>query len=86
VVVTLGLTARVAGLALTPVCATPSDQVTFQGPVPLSAAEIVAELPLHNGPVPLTTELGRGFTVTTALPVRSAASPLHLESARAVIV
>src|SRR6185369_10709878 len=82
----LGLTLRVAGLAATPLCNTPSDQVTFHGPVPVNTAVIVAELPLQSGAVPLTTAVGRGFTVITALPVRSPACAVHFESVRAVTV
>jgi len=86
VVVTLGLTLRVDGLAATPLCNTPSDQVTFHGPVPVNTAVIVAKLPLQSGAVPLTTAVGRGFTVITALPVRSLAWAVHFESVKTVTV
>jgi len=48
----------VAGLAATPVCVTLSDQVTSQGPVPVSAASIVVELPLQIVAPPLTVAVG----------------------------
>ena len=68
-VVADGLTLRVAGLETTPFWLTPSDQPTFHGPVPVSAAAIVVELPLQVVAVPLTREVGRALTATTALPV-----------------
>src|SRR5207248_1994447 len=86
VVVTNGLTDRVAGLVGTAVCVTPSDHVTFHGPVPVNAAEIVTDPPLHIGAVPLTTDVGRGFRVMTALPVRSLAWAVHFESLNPVTV
>jgi hypothetical protein len=85
-VVTAGLTLRVAKLVATPVCVTPSDHVTFHGPVPVNTAVIIAELPLQITVEPLTTEVGRGFTVIPALPVRSLACAAHFESVRAVTV
>src|SRR6266446_3795923 len=88
VVVEEGVTLRVAGLAETPVCVVPSDQVTFHGPVPVRSAWMLAEVPLHTVVLSalLTTEVGRGFTVITALPVRSPARAVHLLSVRAVTV
>ena len=59
-----GLTLRVAGLLATPFCTTASDHVTFHGPVPVSAAWIVVELPLQTVALPLATEVGRALTVT----------------------
>ena len=38
VVVIVGLTVRVAGLVVTPVCVTPSDHVMFQGDAPVRTA------------------------------------------------
>ena len=64
-VVEEGMTVRLSGLEAT-LCENPSDQVTVQGPVPVSAAEISAELLLQIFVSPLTTAVGRGFTVTVA--------------------
>ena len=64
VVVEDGLTERVAGLEGTPVCVTPSDQVTSHGAVPVSAAWIVVEEPAQIVAVPVTVAVGRGLTVT----------------------
>ena len=63
-----GLTERVAGEAPTPLCVTPSDQITVQGPVPVSAAWIVVELPAQICAVPETAAVGFGLTVMAALP------------------
>jgi len=68
VVVVVGLTLRVAGLLVIPFCVTPSDQVTFHGAVPVSAAVSVVELPTQMLVVPLTVAVGNGLTVTIALP------------------
>ena len=65
VVVLVGLTTRAAGLALV-VWLYPSDQVTFHGAVPVSAAWIVAALPLQMFVLPLTTAVGRVMTVSFA--------------------
>ena len=46
----------------------PSDQITFHGPVPVSAAAIAVVPPLQMDALPLTTEVGRALTVTSALP------------------
>ena len=81
-----GLTLRVAGLVATPFWVTLSDHVTFHGPVPVKAAEMVVELPLQIVAVPLTAEVGRALTVTTALPVRSPDCAVQLASLRAVTV
>src|SRR5207249_11080315 len=64
----------------------PSGHVTLQGPVPVRSAWIVAAVPLHTVVLSalLTTDVGLGFTVTTALPVRSPACAMHLESLSAV--
>lgn len=64
-----GLTERVAGLAVTPVCENPSDQVTAQGAAPVRAAWTVADAPAQTVVEPTTVAVGLGFTVTTALPV-----------------
>ena len=63
-VVVAGLTIRVAGVEVA-VCCTPSDQVSFHGPVPLSAAWIVAEPPAQIVFAPLTVAVG-WFTVSVA--------------------
>ena len=52
-----------AGLVATPLWTTLSDQVTFQGPVPVRAAERVAEQPGQIEALPLATAVGRGLTV-----------------------
>ena len=59
-----GLTLRVAGLEAIPVWVTPSDQVRLHGPVPVSAAWIVAEAPAQIVPPPLTVAVGLGLTVS----------------------
>ena len=64
----------------------PSDQLTFHGPVPVSTAAIVVEPSLQMAALPLTTEVGCALTVTTALPVRSAACAVQLASVRLVTV
>jgi len=46
----------------------PSDHVTFHGPVPVSVAEIVVELPAQIVALPLTAAVGNGLTVIVALP------------------
>ena len=60
--------------------ATPSVYVIFQGPVPVKAILRVADWPLQMVFVPLKTAVGRGFTVTIALPLRSDAIDEHLLS------
>jgi hypothetical protein len=61
-----GPTERVAGLEDSPVCVTPSDQVTFQGASPVSAAWIVADPPAQMLPFPLTAAVGESQAVVTA--------------------
>jgi hypothetical protein len=63
-----GLTLRDTGLEATPFWVAPSDQVKFQGPLPVSAAWIVVELPLQMVAVPLTTAVGRALTVAVVVP------------------
>ena len=75
-----------AGLALNPICVTPSDHVTFHGPVPVNAAEMLAEAPLQITALPLTAAVGRGLIVITALPLRSLPCAVHLESLNPVTV
>lgn len=58
-----GLTDRVAGEEATPDWTTPSDQVTVQGAVPVSAAWIVVAPPAQTSAVPETTAVGSGRTV-----------------------
>lgn len=62
-VVAAGLTLRVAGEAATFDWVTPSDHTTVQGPVPVSAAWIVAEPPGQIAPPPETAAVGRTRTV-----------------------
>ena len=66
-VVAAGETERVAGEAATPLCVTPSDQVTFHGPAPVSAAETSVAPPAQIAAVPDTVAVGFGFTVTVTL-------------------
>ena len=82
----VGLTVRWAGLLTTPFWFVPSDQLTFHGPVPVSAADITVESAGQIVPPPLTTTVGRAWTVTTALPVRSPASAVQFASVRSVTV
>ena len=81
-VLATGLTLRVAGLLATPLCTTPSDQVTVHGPVPVNAAWMFAELPLHIVPPPLTLAVGWALTVTVALPLKvPAVQPVESDNA-----
>ena len=68
VVVAAGLTERVAGEAATPLCVTPSDHVTLQGPVPVSAAEIVVAPPAQIAAPPETVAVGSARTVAAVVP------------------
>jgi hypothetical protein len=61
-VVAPGLTERVAGETATPDCVMPSDQVTFQGPVPVSAAWIVVVPPAQTCAAPETVAAGSART------------------------
>ena len=63
---------------------TPSVYVTFQGAVPVRAKLSVAVCPLQMAGVPLNVTVGLEFTVTVALPLRSAAIEAHLLSLEAV--
>lgn len=63
-----GLTGRVAGLAVTPVCEKPSDQVRFHGPVPVRAAWIVVESAAQMVAEPETAAIRLDITVTMAPP------------------
>ena len=81
----LGLTTTVSGLD-PPLIAVPSDNVPLHGPVPVTAIDKVVLPPLQIVAVPLITPVGRGFTVTTALPVRSAAIAAQFASVKAVTV
>ena len=85
----MSVSVPVAPVPPTAVCkivVVPSDHVTFHGPFPVSAAEMLAEPPLQIPTLPLTTDVGRAFTVTVALPVRSAAWELQLASLSTVTV
>ena len=76
VVVAAGLTERVAGEAATPLCVTPSDQVTFQGPAPVSAAETTAAPPAQIAVEPDTAAVGFGLTVTVTVGALFETQPL----------
>jgi len=47
----------------------PSLQTRFHGPVPVSAAEIVVEVPAQIDALPLTEAVGFAVTVIVAPPV-----------------
>ena len=64
----------------------PSDNVPLIVPLPVTARLNVALPPLQMVVVPEITAVGRGFTVTTALPVRSAAIAEQLASLRVATV
>jgi len=66
--VAAGLTERVAGDAATALCVTPSDQVMFQGPLPVSAAEIVVAPPAQTAAPPETAAVGSARTVAVVVP------------------
>ena len=76
VVVAAGLTERVAGEAATPLCVTPSDHVTFHGPAPVSAAEIVVAPPAQTAAVPDTVAVGFGLMVTVTVGALFETQPL----------
>ena len=63
---------------------TPSVWVILQGAVPVNVTVRLVDRPLQIIFVPLITAVGRGFTVTTALPLRSATIEVHLLSLAAV--
>ena len=50
-------------------CVKPSDQISVQGPVPVSAAWILVLLPGQIAPPPLTTAVGRARIVTVLVQV-----------------
>ena len=64
----------------------PSVYVIFQGPVPVNTTLSVADWPPQMVFAPLKTAVGLEFTVTTALPLRSAGIAMHLLSLAAVNV
>jgi hypothetical protein len=64
----------------------PSVYVTFQGPVPVKVKLRVADCPFNIVVDPLNTAVGLGFTVTEALPLKSAGNDAHLLSLTAVNV
>ena len=47
---------------------TPSDQVRFHGPIPVSAAEIVVAPPAQIAAPPETVAVGRAWTVAVVVP------------------
>ena len=74
---------RIAGEAFVHVSATPSDHVTFHGPNPVKSAWIVEAywlVPLTVMLVfPETNAVGRGLTVTEAVPTKSPGwLPIHV--------
>jgi hypothetical protein len=71
VVVADGVTVRVASEPPT-LCVRPSDQVTLQGPTPVSAAEISVELPWQIVAEPLTAAVGSGRTVAAVVAAEDA--------------
>ena len=64
-----------------PLKAVPSDNVPFQGPVPVTTMLRFVESPLHIVDDPSKTDVGRALTVTVADPVMSEAIPAQLPSA-----
>lgn len=78
VVVKDGLTLRVPGLAVRPLCVTLSDQVIDQGGVPVRAAWIVVDVPAQIVAVPVTVAVAAGAvemkTVDDRFPVHPFAS------------
>ena len=89
VFVPAGDTLTVKGLVAIPVTVTgvvPSEYVKLQGCVPVRATLKVVDPPLHIVAVPLVTEVGRGITVTVALPVLSPACEIQFTSLNAVTV
>jgi hypothetical protein len=63
---------RDTGLVAIPFWINPSDHTTFHGPDPVrTACKVVAVPPGQIVVLPLTTAVGRGFTVTNALPLKS---------------
>ena len=64
----------------------PLVYVTFQGAVPVSVNVSEADWPLKMVVVPLKAAVGLVFTVTVALPVKSAGDDIHLLSLTAVNV
>ena len=74
---TVGATLRVAGLAATALCVNPSDQIRFQGPIPVSAAWRVVADPLQITVVPETVAVGRARTVTRTVLLAPLAQPVE---------
>lgn len=69
-----------------PLNAVPLDSVPLMVPLPVTVRVSVVVWPLQILAVPLSTAVGRAFTVTTALPVKSAAMALQLASERVATV
>jgi hypothetical protein len=89
VLVELGLTLKVYGLAAMPdtvVGVVPSVYVSVHGCEPVKATLSVVLPPLHIVALPLITLVGRGLTVTKALPVLSAPMAVQFTSLSADIV
>jgi hypothetical protein len=85
----VGDTVKVYGFALILFIVTgavPSVYTTFHGAEPVKVNVRVAELPSQIAVVPLRTAVGLGFTVTTALSLKSPAMAPQLLSLTAVRV
>ena len=84
--VALGLTDTVMIGAVPLKAIPPGASVPLIGPLPVTVKLNVALCPLQIVPLPLNTAVGRGFTVTTALPLRSAACAVQVPSVKVAIV
>ena len=73
-------------MPVTAVGVVPFVYARFQGDVPVSATDTVAELPAHTDPVPLTAAVAGVATVTTAEPVILPAVAAPFASLSAVTV
>jgi hypothetical protein len=63
----------------------PGASVPLIVPLPVTARLKLALCPLQIVVVPLNTAVGLGFTVTVAVPLRSAPVPLQLASVKVAI-
>ena len=64
----------------------PSVYVKLQGAIPVNAILTGVAVPLHTVALPLIIEVGRGLTVTVAVPLLSPACEVQLASLNAVTV
>ena len=77
------------GLLVIPVTVTgvvPSVYVRLHGDVPVKAILTGVDVPLHTVALPLINEVGRGLTVTVAVPFLSPACETQFTSLKAVTV